>query len=105
MEKITSFTIDHLRLLPGVYVSRKDHAGDAVVTTCIGKLAGMLNVSVFKGDEPLSLTEIEDEIAHAGEGDGGEMPVGYSDFTAHGEPTEIGESGNPDKYADLDIPR
>lgn len=33
MEKITSFTIDHLRLLPGVYVSRKDHARDAVVTT------------------------------------------------------------------------
>ena len=33
MEKITSFTTDHLRLLPGVYVSRKDHAGDAVVTT------------------------------------------------------------------------
>jgi len=33
MEKITSFTIDHLRLLPGVYVSRKDHAGDAVITT------------------------------------------------------------------------
>ena len=33
MEKITSFTIDHLRLLPGVYVSRKDHAKDACVTT------------------------------------------------------------------------
>ncbi len=33
MEKITSFTIDHLRLLPGIYVSRKDHAGDMVVTT------------------------------------------------------------------------
>ena len=33
MEKITSFTIDHLKLLPGVYVSRKDHAGDAVITT------------------------------------------------------------------------
>ena len=33
MEKIASFTIDHLRLLPGVYVSRKDHAGDAVITT------------------------------------------------------------------------
>ena len=26
MEKITSFTIDHLRLVPGVYVSRKDMA-------------------------------------------------------------------------------
>ncbi len=33
MEKITSFTIDHLRLLPGVYVSRKDPAGNAVITT------------------------------------------------------------------------
>lgn len=33
MEKITSFTINHLLLQPGVYVSRKDLAGDTVVTT------------------------------------------------------------------------
>ena len=33
MEKITSFTIDHLKLLPGVYVSRKDKVGESVVTT------------------------------------------------------------------------
>ena len=33
MEKITSFTIDHLRLQPGLYVSRKDQVGDNVVTT------------------------------------------------------------------------
>ncbi len=33
MEKITSFTIDHLRLLPGLYVSRKDHVGNQTVTT------------------------------------------------------------------------
>lgn len=33
MEKIASFTIDHLRLLPGVYVSRKDHVGRETVTT------------------------------------------------------------------------
>ena len=33
MEKITSFTIDHLALLPGVYVSRKDMAGTMPVTT------------------------------------------------------------------------
>lgn len=33
MEKITSFTIDHIKLQPGVYVSRKDKAGDAVITT------------------------------------------------------------------------
>ena len=33
MEKIASFTIDHLRLLPGLYVSRKDREGDVTVTT------------------------------------------------------------------------
>lgn len=33
MEKITSFTINHLKLLPGIYVSRKDKAGNATVTT------------------------------------------------------------------------
>ena len=33
MEKIPSFTIDHLRLLRGSYVSRKDYLGDQVVTT------------------------------------------------------------------------
>lgn len=33
MNKITSFTIDHIRLVPGLYVSRKDRAGDAVITT------------------------------------------------------------------------
>ena len=33
MEKITSFTINHLALLPGIYVSRKDHIGDETITT------------------------------------------------------------------------
>ena len=33
MEKITSFTIDHIKLIPGLYVSRKDLAGDTTVTT------------------------------------------------------------------------
>lgn len=33
MEKIASFTVDHLRLLPGVYVSRKDTAGTEILTT------------------------------------------------------------------------
>ena len=33
MEKITSFTIDHIKLQPGIYVSRKDPVGDSVVTT------------------------------------------------------------------------
>lgn len=33
MEKIASFTIDHIKLQPGVYVSRKDHVGSEVITT------------------------------------------------------------------------
>ena len=33
MEKITSFTIDHIKLQPGIYVSRKDPVGGSVVTT------------------------------------------------------------------------
>ena len=33
MEKIASFSIDHLKLLPGVYVSRKDKVGQQVITT------------------------------------------------------------------------
>jgi len=33
MEKIASFTVDHLRLLTGLYVSRVDDAGGCPVTT------------------------------------------------------------------------
>lgn len=33
MKQIASFTIDHLRLLPGVYVSRRDKAGEETITT------------------------------------------------------------------------
>ena len=33
MEKIKSFTIDHLKLQPGLYVSRKDKVGAETVTT------------------------------------------------------------------------
>ncbi len=33
MKKIASFTIDHVKLQPGVYVSRKDRIGAETVTT------------------------------------------------------------------------
>ena len=33
MKKIPSFTVDHIRLLRGIYVSRKDAVGDETVTT------------------------------------------------------------------------
>ncbi|MBS5521893.1 MAG: S-ribosylhomocysteine lyase [Clostridiales bacterium] len=33
MKKIASFTIDHTKLLPGIYVSRKDYLGSETITT------------------------------------------------------------------------
>lgn len=33
MEKIASFTIDHIKLQPGIYVSRKDNIGAETITT------------------------------------------------------------------------
>lgn len=33
MDKIASFMIDHTRMFPGVFVSRKDNVGDSVITT------------------------------------------------------------------------
>ena len=33
MKKIASFTVNHLTLLPGVYVSRVDYAGNSPITT------------------------------------------------------------------------
>ena len=33
MERIASFTIDHLNLFPGLYVSRRDQKNDVVITT------------------------------------------------------------------------
>ena len=33
MKKIASFTINHIKLQPGIYVSRKDHLGAETVTT------------------------------------------------------------------------
>lgn len=33
MKQISSFTINHLALLPGIYVSRKDQVGKEIITT------------------------------------------------------------------------
>ena len=33
MNKIESFKINHLKLLPGIYVSRKDYLNNEVLTT------------------------------------------------------------------------
>ena len=33
MEKIASFTVNHLVLEPGIYVSRQDHLNNVTITT------------------------------------------------------------------------
>lgn len=59
--------------------------GDAVVTMCIAKLTGMLDISVFKNRD--YATVANEELSEP------EEPTGYSDFTSHGDPVEIGEAG------------
>ena len=59
MEKIASFKIDHLRLPPGIYVSRKDVYNNEIITT--------LDIRICRPnfDEPLS-PEVSHTIEHFG---------------------------------------
>lgn len=59
MEKIASFTIDHIRLKPGVYVSRKDIVGDQVITTFDLRMTS-------PNDEPVMNTAEVHTIEHLG---------------------------------------
>ncbi len=59
MEKITSFTINHLLLQPGVYVSRKDSVGSTSVTTFDLRLTS-------PNEEPVMNTAEVHTIEHQG---------------------------------------
>ena len=72
--------------------------GDAVVTTCMAKVAGMLDADVFRNHDYTAVSEAD--LAEVGV----EEPAGIADFTAEGDPTEIGEQGDPDKFADIEKP-
>ena len=66
MEKITSFTIDHIRLQPGLYVSRKDPVGDQTVTTFDLRLTSpneepVLNTAEVHTIEHLAATYLRNE--------------------------------------------
>lgn len=66
MEKITSFTIDHIRLQPGVYVSRKDKVGTETVTTFDLRLTSpneepVLNTGELHTIEHLAATYLRNE--------------------------------------------
>jgi S-ribosylhomocysteine lyase len=66
MEKITSFTIDHIRLQPGVYVSRKDQVGAETVTTFDLRLTSpneepVMNTAEMHTIEHLAATYLRNE--------------------------------------------
>lgn len=59
MEKIASFTIDHIKLKPGIYVSRKDHVGAETITTFDLRMTS-------PNDEPVMNTAEVHTIEHLG---------------------------------------
>ena len=66
MEKITSFTIDHLKLQPGLYVSRKDKIGAETVTTFDLRLTSpneepVMNTAEMHTMEHLAATYLRNE--------------------------------------------
>ncbi len=66
MEKIASFTVNHLTLLPGVYVSRKDRLGDQTVTTFDLRITApnrepVLNTAEIHAIEHLGATYLRNE--------------------------------------------
>ncbi len=59
LNKIASFCVDHIKLQPGLYVSRKDRAGGAVITT--------FDIRMTKpNDEPVMNTAEVHTIEHLG---------------------------------------
>ena len=66
MQKITSFTIDHIRLQPGLYVSRKDKVGESTVTTFDLRLTSpneepVMNTAEMHTIEHLAATYLRNE--------------------------------------------
>ena len=59
MEKIASFTIDHIKLQPGIYVSRRDTVGQEVITTFDLRMTS-------PNDEPVMNTAEVHTIEHLG---------------------------------------
>ena len=59
MNKIASFTIDHIRLVPGIYVSRKDTINYTVITTFDIRMTS-------PNDEPVMNTAEVHTIEHLG---------------------------------------
>lgn len=70
MEKIASFTVNHLTLLPGVYVSRKDHVGAETITTFDIRMTRpnfepVMNTAEIHGMEHIGATFLRNHAVYA----------------------------------------
>ena len=90
MEKISSFTIDHLKLVPGVYVSRKDTIGKEVITTFDLRMTS-------PNDEPVMNTAEVHTIEHLAATFLRNHPV-YANKTIYFGPMDCGN------YLDMNLP-
>ena len=63
MKQIESFTVNHLELLPGIYVSRKDKFNEITITTIsdssadVGLIAGLAE-KFIRANCPVYLIEV-----------------------------------------------
>ena len=69
MKKIASFTVNHLDLLPGIYVSRKDCVGSEVLTTFDLRMTApnkepVMNTAEVHAIEHLGATYLRNEEAY-----------------------------------------
>lgn len=72
MEKIASFTINHIKLQPGVYVSRRDHVGSEVITTFDLRMTSpneepVMNTAEMHTIEHLAATFLRNHADYAGQ--------------------------------------
>lgn len=70
MKQIASFTIDHMKLLRGVYVSRKDTAGNTVLTTFDIRMTQpnfepVMNTAEIHTIEHLAATYLRNDLTYA----------------------------------------
>lgn len=70
--------------------------GDAVVTTVMANIVGMLDRNVYRNDDFAAIDL--DDLSEPDE------PVDYDEFAEHGEPIEVGEKGDPDIFKDIEVP-
>ena len=70
--------------------------GDAVVTTVMANFVGLLDKDVYRNRDFGAIDEADLEAPSD--------PIDYDEFTEHGDPTEVGEQGEPDRFKDMEYP-